>query len=356
MWRRSPRWRRPRSTISPAQAAKAGAKAAGVVIDDAAVTPRYVVGFSPARELPIVWKIALGSLRNKLLILLPAALAAQPRRAVADHAAADAGRRLSLLRGRREAATRRCLPHAGACARGRAGRGRRRSASARGRRRSPARSRPTSSSRPRSWRSRWRRIPAGSLLDAGASCWRSSASASPLLVYGGVALIVKADDVGLAMARNGNGSAFGGLTRGFGRGAGARHAATSCRCSASVGTAAMIWVGGGIIVHGLEDYGVAGPAHLIHDAPRPRSAWMPWSGAVGEWLVSAVGSGLVGLVVGAALIPLVSYGLAPAWAAHPPALNRLSPPACGHRPAPPRAAPAPRRRSHRNSRIRPRYG
>ena len=57
------------------QAAKAGAKAAGVVIDDAAVTPRYVVGFAAERELPIVSKIAMGSLRNKLLILLPAALA-----------------------------------------------------------------------------------------------------------------------------------------------------------------------------------------------------------------------------------------------------------------------------------------
>ena len=57
------------------QAAKAGVKAAGVVIDDAAVTPRYVVGFSAKRELPIVGKIASGSLRNKLLILLPAALA-----------------------------------------------------------------------------------------------------------------------------------------------------------------------------------------------------------------------------------------------------------------------------------------
>ncbi len=57
-----------------AQAAKAGAKAAGVVIDDAAVTPRYVVGFAAERELPIIGRIALGSLKNKLLFLLPAAL------------------------------------------------------------------------------------------------------------------------------------------------------------------------------------------------------------------------------------------------------------------------------------------
>ena len=57
------------------QAVKAGAKAAGVVIDDTAVTPGYVIGFAAKRELPIVGKIAAGSLRNKLLILLPAALA-----------------------------------------------------------------------------------------------------------------------------------------------------------------------------------------------------------------------------------------------------------------------------------------
>ena len=56
------------------QAAKAGVKAAGVVIDDTAVTPRYVLGVAAERELRIVGRIALGSLRNKLLVLLPAAL------------------------------------------------------------------------------------------------------------------------------------------------------------------------------------------------------------------------------------------------------------------------------------------
>ena len=57
------------------QATKAGLKAAGAVIDDAAVTPNYVTGFTADRELPIVARIAAGSVRNKLLILLPAALA-----------------------------------------------------------------------------------------------------------------------------------------------------------------------------------------------------------------------------------------------------------------------------------------
>ena len=55
-------------------AGKASTKAAGVVIDDTAVTPRYVVGLAPERELPIIGKIAIGSLRNKLLVLLPGAL------------------------------------------------------------------------------------------------------------------------------------------------------------------------------------------------------------------------------------------------------------------------------------------
>ena len=57
-----------------AAAAKASVKAAGVVIDDTAVTPAYVRGLAAERELPIIRRIAIGSLRNKLLIILPAAL------------------------------------------------------------------------------------------------------------------------------------------------------------------------------------------------------------------------------------------------------------------------------------------
>lgn len=293
------------------QAAKSGAKAAGVVIDDAAVTPRYVVGFSPARELPIVWKIARGSLRNKLLILLPAALALSllapwlitpllmlggaylcyegaeklfeaiwPHEAHAHEAAlgetaadsaaleaqkvAGAVRTDFILSAEIMAITLASLPEG----------------------------------------SLWMRALVLAVVGIGIT----------MLVYGGVALIVKADDAGLAMARNGNGSALGSLTRGFGRGL-VKAMPYFLRLLAAVGTAAMIWVGGGIIVHGLEGYGLSGIAHFIHDAAAAAARIAPWSGAVGEWLVSAVGSGLVGLAVGAALIPLVSYGLAPAWAA-----------------------------------------
>ena len=57
-----------------AAAGRASVKAAGVVVDDAAVTPRYVRGLAADRELPIIKKIAIGSLRNKLLFILPVAL------------------------------------------------------------------------------------------------------------------------------------------------------------------------------------------------------------------------------------------------------------------------------------------
>jgi len=57
-----------------AASARASTKAAGVVVDDAAVTPRYVQGFDPKRELTVIRRIAVGSLRNKLLIILPASL------------------------------------------------------------------------------------------------------------------------------------------------------------------------------------------------------------------------------------------------------------------------------------------
>ena len=57
-----------------AAAGRASAKAAGVVVDDTAVTPQYVHGVAAKRELPIIKKIAVGSLRNKLLFILPAAL------------------------------------------------------------------------------------------------------------------------------------------------------------------------------------------------------------------------------------------------------------------------------------------
>jgi predicted DNA repair protein MutK len=75
----------------------------------------------------------------------------------------------------------------------------------------------------------------------------------------------------------------------------------------------MIWVGGGIIVHGLEVYGYPGLAHVIHDiALAVAHALGPIAGVM-EWLVTAAGSGLVGLALGLLLIPVVGYVFSPLW-------------------------------------------
>jgi predicted DNA repair protein MutK len=82
---------------------------------------------------------------------------------------------------------------------------------------------------------------------------------------------------------------------------------------AVVGTAAMIWVGGGIIVHTLEVYGFGALPHALHDAAAAAGEAVPALGGVVNWLVSATGAGVAGLVVGAVLIPVTSYILAPLW-------------------------------------------
>jgi predicted DNA repair protein MutK len=72
-----------------------------------------------------------------------------------------------------------------------------------------------------------------------------------------------------------------------------------------IGTAAMIWVGGGIVVHGLEEFGVEGPGHLIHDAAAASGQALPAAHSIIEWIVTAAGSGLVGLVVGAVIVGIL---------------------------------------------------
>ena len=129
-------------------------------------------------------------------------------------------------------------------------------------------------------------------------------------VYGAVALIVKADDIGVAMARNPAPTLLGRLSRAIGTGL-VRGMPGFLRALAVVGTAAMIWVGGGIIVHGLETYGLDGPAHLIDAAAEAAARAVPvLSGTVG-WLVGAAGSGVIGLAVGLALIPVVGQVFGP---------------------------------------------
>jgi hypothetical protein len=119
-------------------------------------------------------------------------------------------------------------------------------------------------------------------------------------VYGVVALIVKADDVGVALA-----AGPWPATRALGRGL--VHAMpVLLKVLSVVGTAAMLWVGGGIIIHGLEGYGLSALGHTIHAAGVTVGHAMPAAIAgAAEWLVSAAAAGVFGLGLGAAAIPLV---------------------------------------------------
>ncbi|QCI67054.1 DUF808 domain-containing protein [Phreatobacter stygius] len=292
------------------QAVKAGAKAAGVVIDDAAVTPRYVTGFSAERELPIVGKIAWGSLRNKLLFLLPAALGLAFFAPAAITPLLMIGGAYLCYEGT-EKVFEAVLPHHAEQHEAEIGTVALAPASVEDEKVSSA-------------------IKTDFILSAeimaitlaavpGSGFWIQAmvlavvGIAITVAVYGTVALIVKADDIGIALARNGSTSVFGSLTRAFGR-ALVLAMPVFVKVLGVVGTAAMIWVGGGIIVHGLETYGLPQIAHVIHDAAVAVALVLP-TGLAGfiEWLVTAAGSGAIGLVLGALLIPVVGYVLAPAW-------------------------------------------
>ncbi len=289
-----------------AQAGKAGAKAAGVVIDDAAVTPRYVTGFSPARELPIIGRIALGSLKNKLLFLLPAAIALSLVAPQAITPLLMAGGLFLCYEGA-EKIYELVSPHgahhheeqldpAGTDAK------------------SFEDSKVAGAIRTDFILSaEIMAITLASVPDAGPVAQALILALVGIVitagVYGVVALIVKADDAGLWLA--GRASAGAGL-RLLGRGL-VKGMPYLLKLLGAVGTAAMIWVGGGILVHGAEIFGFAAPGHMLHDAGEAAAHAVPALGGLVSWLVQAAGSGIVGLVVGAALIPVVSMVVAPGW-------------------------------------------
>ena len=272
-----------------AAAGKAGSKAVGVVIDDAAVTPGYAVGFTPDRELPIIAKIALGSLGNKFLLLLPGALlisafapwlltpllmlggaylcfeaAEKIYEAVVKHEDTDAPEELALSSKELE--------------------------------------KQKVSGAIRTDLILSAEIMAIALNDVAAQPLAIQASALAVVglaitigVYGVVALIVKMDDIGLHLSK-GRAAAMRALGRGM-----VKAMPVVLDALTRIGTAAMLWVGGGIIVHGLEHY---------HFSPVPTwveglSHWAATAPAVGPatgWLAFAVGSAVVGLVVGGLIV------------------------------------------------------
>ncbi len=273
-----------------AAAGKAGTKAAGVVVDDTAVTPRYVMGLTPDRELPIIWRIARGSLRNKLLFLLPAAIALSafapwaitPLLMLggaylcfegtekvleglgyghAHHDGAAGGEPLAL-----EAAEIEQEKVSGAV---------------------------------RTDFILSAEIMAIALADVAAQPLPMQAAVLAAVgilitigVYGVVGLIVKMDDIGLHLAAR-RGSATQAVGRTLVRGMPLVMAALSV-----IGTAAMIWVGGGIVVHGLEEFHFGAIGEAIHHAGEAAGHAVPAVGGLVEWVVGALGSGLFGLALG----------------------------------------------------------
>jgi uncharacterized protein len=295
------------------QAAKAGVKAAGVVIDDTAVTPGYVIGFEPKRELPIVGKIAAGSLRNKLLILLPAALLLSYFLPWTITPILMLGGAYLCYEGV-EKVLEAVLPHSAKQHEAQLG-------SVALNAKSVEDEKVASAVKTDFILSAEIMAITLAALPAG-SIWKQAlvlavvAIGITVAVYGVVALIVKADDVGLALAR---GTTHAGRT--VGRGI-VRSMPVLLKVLSVVGTAAMIWVGGGIVLHGLEEFGPPAIQHAVHAAEQAAARVFPPAAGLFSWIVEAAMSGVVGLVVGAATIPFVGYALAPAWASAKGIRNR----------------------------------
>lgn len=129
------------------------------------------------------------------------------------------------------------------------------------------------------------------------------------LVYGAVALIVKMDDVGLFLARRGRLMPTRALGRGLVRGMPGLLAFLS-----NLGTAAMLWVGGSILIHGAEVLGWAAPAHLVEVAAHAVAVLLPAAEGLLVWLVEALAGLALGVVLGSALIPVVTRVISPLWA------------------------------------------
>ena len=275
-----------------AAAGRAGAKAAGVVVDDTAVTPRYVTGFTPDRELPIIWRIARGSLRNKLLIILPAALALS---ALLPWAITP----LLMLGGA-------YLCYEGAEKVWHALTDKEHSlAEVAEELNSEAHEREMVGGAIRTDFILSAEIMAIALAEVAtepfgirAAILAVVAVAITVGVYGVVGLIVKMDDIGLHMAerRDRASQAFGRMLV---------HAMPKAMAALStIGIAAMIWVGGGIIVHGLETFGMDGIAHAIHDVAAAAAHAVPPAEGLVEWTIGAAGAGLFGLAIGAVLVAI----------------------------------------------------
>ncbi len=284
------------------QAAKASAKAAGVVIDDAAVTPRYVTGLAAQRELPIVGRIAIGSLRNKLLFLLPAAL-------LLSAFLPQAITPLLMLGGLYLAFEGYENVHHMLTAHSNGAKGVQVAAGLAKADKALEDEKVSGAIRTDFILSAEIMAIALAAIDAPDLVTRAIVLAVVALlitggVYGVVALIVKADDIGARLAQR-NGFISGPVGRALVRGM-----PPFLETLSFVGMIAMLWVGGGILVHGLAEFGFPAPEHIIHAVAESIRTAVPF-GDLLAWAASAAGAAVVGLVAGGITAILVSVARAP---------------------------------------------
>jgi hypothetical protein len=277
-----------------AAAAKAGVKAAGVVVDDTAVTPQYVRGLSADRELPIIRKIALGSLRNKLLVILPAILLLSqflpwlltPILMVGGAYLCYEGAEKIWHRLRpshdEHATVEEAQPDEATLVRG------------------AVRTDFILSAE----------IMVISLNEVASEGFWSRAAILvvvglliTILVYGVVALIVKMDDAGLRLAQTGKKGVAG-----FGRGL-VKGMPKLLSALTVIGTVAMLWVGGHILLVGADELGLHAPYEALHHVEEAVHEATGALGGVLAWLVDTAASAVVGLLVGALVVLVLSLTL-----------------------------------------------
>jgi predicted DNA repair protein MutK len=270
-------------------ASRAGSKTAGVVIDDAAVTPSYVTGLSPARELPIIWKITKGSLINKLLILLPGALVLSEFLPSAIIFLLMAGGAFLSYEGAEKV-----IEKLGG--------------EKHGKTLEDEISDPVEFEKQRvSGAIRTDLILSAEImaitlnevaaddLIVRAGVLALVGLVITLVVYGSVALIVKMDDVGLHLAEKPSE-----MAQKVGRML-LRAMPRLLVALSVIGTVAMLWVGGGIILHGLHELGIHGPADVAHALEHAVAQGTGALGGILGWASYAAASAVFGLVLGAVI-------------------------------------------------------
>jgi predicted DNA repair protein MutK len=273
-----------------AAAGRASVKAAGVVVDDTAVTPQYVHGLAAERELPIIRKIAMGSLRNKLLIILPAILLLSQFLPFLLTPILMIGGAYLCYEGA-EKIWHRITGHDDAHA---------------------AVEEVPDEKTIVSGAVRTDFILSAEIMVISLNEVASEAFVSravilavvalgiTVLVYGVVGLIVKMDDVGLSLSqRSGKGiSRFGrGLVKAMPR---------LLSALTVIGTVAMLWVGGHILLVGTDELGLHFLYETVHHLEEAAHEATGALGGVVGWLVNTLGSALLGLVVGAVVVLFMS--------------------------------------------------